>query len=290
MAQPFLRWAGGKRWLAPKLGPIIKEKLEGRFFEPFLGGAALFFSVAPKRAVLSDINEELINTYQTAEDCPYEIIQSLKKLRVCSATYERIRYSNPQDRIERAVRFIFLNRTCYGGLHRCNKNGDFNVPYGGGSRTPKLLWEKGVLKVASEVLREAKIRYYVSDFEDVIEEAKSGDIIYCDPTYATTERAQFDRYNGNIFAWEDQKRLAKACHRAFQRDVLVIVSNAYCRDIRKLYPSAYAICLERSKGIGNRARNGNTGFEYLIILDPKHQRKHWKHIGDIERVTNRHRA
>ena len=204
MAQPFLRWAGGKRWLAPKLGPIIKEKLEGRFFEPFLGGAALFFSVAPKRAVLSDINEELINTYQTAEDCPYEIIQSLKKLRVCSATYERIRYSNPQDRIERAVRFIFLNRTCYGGLHRCNKNGDFNVPYGGGSRTPKFLWEKGVLKVASEVLREAKIRYYVSDFEDVIEEAKSGDIIYCDPTYATTERAQFDHYNGNIFAWEDQ--------------------------------------------------------------------------------------
>ena len=284
MAKPFLRWAGGKRWLAPKLGPLIKQTLEGTYYEVFLGGAALFFNIAPERAVLSDINEGLIDAYRVAEEFPDELIEALKSLRLTKKEYYRIRNDRPWNRSERAVRFVYLNRTCYGGLYRTNRKGDFNVPFGGGSRTPKPLWEKGLLQAASKTLQMSDIRYQVSDFQEVMEQAKSGDVVYCDPTYARTKREQFDRYNNNIFRWEDQSRLAKTCYRALDRGVLVIVSNTYCKDVRDLYPSAYRICIERNKAIGNKAKNGNTGLEYLIILDPERRRRVWKTIGNIERI------
>ena len=145
---PFLRWAGGKRWLANRLALPIRTLLDqsrGRYIEPFLGGGAMFFAVAPKRSTLSDINDELINAFKQVREHPKYIANRLRNLPVDANTYYRIRDSSPRSDRGRAVRFIYLNRTCYGGLHRTNLKGKFNVPYGGGSRTPITLWRDGVL-------------------------------------------------------------------------------------------------------------------------------------------------
>src|SRR5262249_52806771 len=149
----FLRWAGGKRWLARKLAPSVSQFLkvsEGRYFEPFLGSGAMFFAVAPASAVLSDTNPELIETFRMVAVAPKQIEQRLKRISVSATNYYIWRDKVCLTDIAKATRFIFLNRTCYGGLHRTNLNGQFNVPYGGGSRTPEILWKKDILARAAK--------------------------------------------------------------------------------------------------------------------------------------------
>ncbi len=279
---PFLKWAGGKRWLSPILVPLIREELKrtnGEYFEPFLGAGAIFFALNPEKATLSDINESLVEVYLEIKRNWLAIVSEVKKWPVNEDYYYSVRGGVPSKRFERACRFLYLNRTCYGGLYRENKLGHFNVPYGGG-RTHAALWEKSLLQNASMTLN-GDVNIQCSDFEILVSNAKEGDVVYCDPTYSTKQRKQFDRYGKTIFNWSDQLRLAVSAEQAMDRGALVIVSNSGCFMLNDFYPRAYRIERKKSKTIGNKAKSKSAHQECLYILDPKSRRGLWRGLGEI---------
>ncbi|ABG04791.1 DNA adenine methylase [Rubrobacter xylanophilus DSM 9941] len=284
--EPFLRWAGGKRWLASTLAPIIKSRLRGTYIEPFLGSGAMFFAVAPEKALLSDLNADLVGAFRAVAERPDELLEEVRALPVNAETYYKLRADEPLDPLQRAVRFVYLNRTCYGGIYRENKRGVFNTPYGGGSRTPAPLWERALIERCSPLLRKGGITLEVSDFELSLDAAGEGDVVYCDPAYRAATRAHFDRYGAVVFGWEDQVRLAAAARRAGARGALVIISNTYCPEVRELYGDVTRILLEKTKAIGNAAKDPNRCKEYLIVLDPEDDEgsaRAWETVGRIER-------
>ena len=266
--QPFLRWAGGKRWLAKKLIPKVEPYLDGKFIEPFLGSGAMFFRLAPADALLCDLNEDLINAFRIVAEQPDRLLEAIRRLPVDSETYYQLRSSDVEEQFERAVRFIYLNRTCYGGIYRENKKGVFNTPYGGGSRTPAPLWEKSLLHRCHRLLCRPGVELAVNDFESAIAGAGTGDVVYCDPTYRSTNRTRFDRYGKLLFDWSDQLRLAKTAKEAMSRGALILISNVYCEEIAELYEGFDKVILNRSKSIGNASKQENPSYEYFIVLNP----------------------
>ncbi len=288
--EPFLRWAGGKRWLAKNLSPYLNRILKetgGTYFEPFLGAGALFFSLVPQKSYLSDINDELIQTYISVRDSWHDVESIMKKWKVNSENYYQIRAYKPKKEVNKAARFIWLNRVCYGGLYRVNKKNEFNVPYGGGARSPKNLYKNKLLKNAASLLNLSnggrKVTIRVSDFETIINESKEGDLIYCDPTYSNVARGQFDRYGSMIFDWNDQVRLANTSQRAYQRGATVLISNGHFQDLIELYPNAYRIKLTKQKAIGNSPGDPNKHKEFLFILDPSKRLPYWEEYSKIVR-------
>jgi DNA adenine methylase len=278
-AIPFLRWAGGKRWLSKKIALILKNRLQGQYFEPFLGAGAMFFALSPKKALLSDLNGELINAFQIVAENPNRLLSEIRKIPITNEAYYTIRSNNPRDRLQKAVRFIYLNRTCYGGLYRENRKGTFNTPYGGGSRTPAPLWERNLVLEASRVLSSKSIEMKVQDFSYSTKLAKKGDVIYCDPTYRAVTRNQFDRYGSMIFDWSDQERLAEQAQYAATNGALVVISNTFCEEIEALYKKAILIPLRKNKTIGNKPQDSDNNKEYLIVLDPDRSYQEWEGIG-----------
>lgn len=287
-AVPFLRWAGGKRWLAPDLAPLITgilKRTQGTYFEPFLGSGAVFFAAAPRRAELSDINEDLINAYHWVRRNPALVTKIVSSWEVNAETYYQVRSWHDVTGVIAAARFVYLNRTCYGGIHRTNRLGRFNTPYGGGSRRPDVLWTEGVLGRCSEVLG-GDISLRCHDFELTVNRAGDGDVVFCDPTYSDVTKSQFDRYGATVFDWSDQIRLAESARRAAGRGAILIISNGAFAQLVDLYPEAYRIRRTRKKSIGY-ARVHGTDDELLLILDPLKRRRIWGRLGKIE---NRVRA
>lgn len=268
--KPFLKWPGGKQWIAKKLASFISKRLSGCYYEPFLGGGAVFFALRPKHAILSDINENLINVYQQVANNPISLLEKLKHISVDSKTYYEIRDSKPECPIEKAVRFLYLNRTAFGGIYRLNRQGKFNVPYGGGQRTPEPLWRNGLLLSASDALQGAKL--HVMDFKKMMKKAKSGDIVYCDPTYTVAhERNGFIRYNEKNFSWRDQRNLAKEAKLAWKRGAIVLVSNACNDHLLDLYKPFEPVKLTRKSLVSPSPAARQTIHEYLFILSHDEQ-------------------
>ena len=229
-----MKWPGGKRWIVPQLQDILGSFRFDRYFEPFLGGAALFFALRPSKAILSDLNPDLINTYVQVKRHAALITRALRRLPVNAKTYERVRSNMPASRLERAVRFLYLNRTAFGGIYRLNQNGAFNVPFGGGQRTPEALWRDHLLSSASSALKNATL--LSCDFEKATEDATENDLVYFDPTYTVAHSNNgFVRYNERNFAWADQKRLASCCKRLACRGAVVLVTNAAHQEIIDLF-------------------------------------------------------
>jgi DNA adenine methylase len=265
---PFLKWPGGKRWLSTRLAVVARKVLAGTYYEPFLGGGALFFALLPERAVISDINSDLVNTYKATQDRAQEVIRRLKRLPVNKETYDRLRAEATDDPVRRAVRFLYLNRTAFGGIYRVNGSGRFNVPFGGGDRTPEVLWRRSLLIRASTALSGAEIRH--DDFEPVINCAQRGDVVYCDPTYTVAHANNgFVRYNERNFSWADQVRLAGAARRASARGATVLVSNAEHICIRRLYSGALFQAVERQSLVSSDPRHRGRVTELLIRLEPR---------------------
>ena len=271
-SRPFLKWPGGKRWLSQVIFELTRKRMARRYYEPFLGGGATFFALQPRRATLSDINQDLIETYRVVRQRPLELAKALSSIAVDSDTYYSIRSQKPQNPLERAVRFLYLNRTSFAGIYRENHSGEFNVPFGGGQRTPSVLWETDILVDAAEVLKSVVL--ITSDFEPVIDEAASGDIVYCDPTYWNPSgRDSFERYNGQKFSWFDQERLYNAALRAWQRGALVIVSNACSEEIDKLYARAQKLDFRRQSCLSRKVSSRQSIIESVFVFDPD-QRPH----------------
>jgi len=238
--EPFLKWAGGKRWLINKAANLLPENNKfDRYIEPFLGGGAIFFHIQPENGLLSDVNADLINSYIIIRDYWPDLLDLLNKYDKCHSKdfYYKIRSSKPRTPLNKAARFIYLNRTCWNGLYRVNKRGEFNVPIG--SKTKVLLSEDNFLETSNR-LRNIEIR--VCDFEYSIDQANEGDFVFVDPPYTVKHNLNgFVKYNETIFTWDDQIRLKNAIVRAADRGAEVLLLNADHQSIKTLYT-----------GIGNR--------------------------------------
>ena len=231
-SSPFLKWAGGKRWMiAARLIPMpLSFK---RYIEPFLGGGAIFFSLKPKEALLSDINSDLINLYRAIQANPDEFEKIMKRhqKRHNKDYYYRVRAEVPEGLEERAARTLYLNRTCWNGLYRVNLRGEFNVPIG---TKNTVIFPGEDFGEISRILRSAKIR--CSDFEKIVDAADKDDFVFIDPPYTVQHYENgFIKYNEHIFSWADQIRLRDSVRRAIVRGAFVVVTNADHESIRSLY-------------------------------------------------------
>lgn len=229
---PFLKWAGGKRWFCEHHLSLL-PKFSGRYIEPFAGSAALFFSVKPDRALLTDLNAELVITYRAVRDEPRKVreLLELHHQRHDKEYYYDTRSAKPINPTELAAWFIYLNRTCWNGLYRVNLKNEFNVPIG--TKT-KVVLDTDNFDAVSEALKRADI--WQSDFENTIDMANEGDFVFVDPPYTVKHNLNgFIKYNDKIFSWADQVRLRDAIARATERGALVMVLNANHQSIRELY-------------------------------------------------------
>jgi len=264
--QPFIKWAGGKRWLAHELQKWVPDSFN-TYFEPFLGGAAAFFHLQPDTAILSDSNEELIATYRAVRDAPSEIVARLSEhqRQHNNEYYYFIRGSTPTHRYDLAARFLYLNRTCWNGLYRVNLKGEFNVPRG--TKNQIIAADEDFLDI-SKCLQNCEI--LSSDFENIIDRSDEGDLVYVDPPYTVKHNMNgFIKYNQSIFLWSDQVRLRDACLRAQKRGVTVIISNADHESIRELYACAGKLSsVERASVIAGKASARQSTTELLAVLGP----------------------
>ena len=203
-----------------------------RYFEPFLGGGAMFFALEPANATLSDLNGELISCYKQIRDAPEEVIGHLGKLVNSESDYYRIRNSYPLSEAERAARMIYLTTLSFNGIYRQNKFGVFNVPYG--YKTHVNPCDADRIRSVSRLLATATL--LVDDFGDVLSRANRGDFIYLDPPYTVAhENNGFIKYNAKIFSWEDQVRLAELAKDLNDKGCHLIISNANHESIKDLY-------------------------------------------------------
>lgn len=229
---PFLKWAGGKRWLTSSQNDIFPSDFN-TYIEPFLGSAAIYFHLAPKKALLSDLNQELIETY-TAIKHDWKLVKRYLTKHHNSHSkdyYYKVRAAKPTLSNSKAARMIYLNRTCWNGLYRVNLQGRFNVPIG--TKTNALL-DTDDFEQTSKLLKGAKLS--CCDFEETINKAESGDFVFVDPPYTVKHNYNgFIKYNQTLFAWQDQERLKLAVDRAVHRGAKVLVLNAAHDSIRELY-------------------------------------------------------
>ncbi len=261
--QPFLKWAGGKRWLVSKAAAFFPASFD-KYFEPFVGGGAVFFALNPANSVLSDANKELIAAYRAVKSDWRAVLEGLQQHQQQHSRqyYYRIRNSRPSEMYERAARFIYLNRTCWNGLYRVNRAGKFNVPVG--TKTSVILEDDDFESIARRL---SKARLLHGDFERVIDQAQENDFVYADPPYTVNHSDNgFIKYNDRLFRWQDQLRLHCAAVRARERGVKVIISNACHPSILELYRTGFTTLeVERYSVISGKVCSRGLRSEYLIL-------------------------
>ena len=272
--QPFVKWVGGKRGLFKQMLPLFPKKFNN-YFEPFVGGGAVFFELCSrgllenKKIVLSDINTELINTYQVIKNSPKELIKNLQKYKDKHSKefYYQIReldrsknYKSLSD-IEKATRFIYLNKTCFNGLYRVNKKGYFNTPMGS-YKNPNIADIETILN-ASEALQNATILY--QPFDEVLNQAKKDDLVYFDPPYyPLNATSNFTSYDSNCFLEEEQFRLFETFDKLAQQGVKVVESNSDTKFIKELYKN-YDIQIVNANRFINSKSSGRGKINEVLI-------------------------
>jgi DNA adenine methylase len=232
ITHPFLKWAGGKRWLASSHNRLLPTSFN-KYYEPFLGSAAIFFSLQPDKAVLADVNKELIDCYIALRDDWVTVEEHLKIHHVSHSHdyYYQVRAEKPRCLAKRAARFIYLNRTCWNGLYRVNLGGQFNVPKG--TKTNVLLGTDNFQSV-SQLLQ--NIELLNADFEVSLSKAKKGDFIFVDPPYTVKHNFNgFVKYNETMFRWDDQRRLSECLIKASKKGCQILITNANHPSIIELY-------------------------------------------------------
>lgn len=260
--KPFLKWAGGKTQLLKELHELAPTEYN-KYIEPFIGGGAMFFSMGADNAVISDSNEELIITYSQIRDDVDNVIRFLKRFKHSEEFYYEIRNKNPRrlSLSHRAARLIYLNKTCFNGLYRVNKKGDFNVPYGKG--TGNFLNED-VLRNASEYLKTTEI--ILGDYLDVLKNnAEPNDFIFLDPPYYPVgKHSDFKRYTKEFFYHEDQVRLKEEFDRLVDLGCSVLLTNSDHEVIMDLY-SDYEIKVFDTKRMISSNSKTRSGKDIIVI-------------------------
>ena len=236
-AKPFLKWAGGKRQLLSELLPRVPENAQ-RYFEPFLGGGALFFELTPSSASLSDVNSELINAYRVVRDSPQELLAVLAEFSNDEQEYYRVREWDREEaftersELERAARVLYLNRSCFNGLYRVNSKGQFNVPFGK-YKNPKFA-DPSTIFACSKALQGVELQ--VCSFEQIEAAVEKNDFVYFDPPYVPlSSTSSFTSYAQGGFGSEEQHALAALFARLSEKGAFVMLSNSSAKETKELY-------------------------------------------------------
>jgi len=239
LVQPFLKWAGGKRELAPIIRRYVPRKFK-LYFEPFVGAGAVLFDLQPSSALVNDVNGELINCYNVIKNAPRKLIADLQTHLKTKRYFYKLRSLDREEgfgrlsKVKRASRIIYLNKTCYNGLFRVNSQGHFNVPYG--NYANPLIVDEVVIGAVSRYLNGADVEISNDDFENALSGARRGDFVYLDPPYdPLSDTSSFTGYNLNSFGREEQTRLKDVCDDLTRRGCKVLLSNSATPFIRGLY-------------------------------------------------------
>lgn len=271
--KPFVKWAGGKRQLLPVITSHIPSKFE-RYFEPFLGGGAVFFSFVSKERktkwFISDLNSDLILSYVTIRDKVKELVLSLENhaenyCKNQSTYYYKVREANPKNEIDKVSRLIFLNKTCFNGLYRVNSKGKFNVPVGR-YVNPNIVNKENLFEV-NKVLQSKDISIKCQDFEDALKGVGHGDFVYLDPPYQpVSTTASFTSYTDSDFDFSDQERLYAKFKALDKKGVKVLLSNSKSDEIIKLFKEFSDGMMEiNANRFINSVSQKRTGHTELLI-------------------------
>ncbi|MGG7144418.1 DNA adenine methylase [Clostridium nigeriense] len=268
LAAPVLKWVGGKRQLMSEIEKVL-PKTYTTYYEPFIGGGAVLFELQPDKAVINDVNGELINLYNVIKDDVELLIEDLKKHENTPEYFYSIReldrkkdkYENLSN-VEKASRIVYLNKTCFNGLFRVNKAGEFNSPFGK-YKNPNIV-DEVTLKAVSKYFNKADIKILNGDFEASLKGIRKGAFVYLDPPYdPVSNSANFTGYDKGGFNRDEQIRLKKLCDKLDKKGVKFLLSNSATDFIKDLYKD-YNIKIVKAKRAINS--NGNARGEVDEVL------------------------
>lgn len=268
--QPFTKWTGGKRQLLPVIRELM-PKTYNRYFEPFVGGGALFFDLAPKDAVINDFNTELINCYQQIKENPQELIEILKVHQEYNSKeyYLDLRSADRDERIDmmsevqRAARILYMLRVDFNGLYRVNSKNQFNVPYGR-YKNPKIV-DENLVSAISTYLNNNQIEIKKGDFEKAVLDVQPGDFVYFDPPYIPlSETSAFTSYTHEGFSYDDQVRLRDTFKKLSDTGAYVMLSNSSSFLVEELYRDFNIHYVEATRT--NGAKSSSRGKISEIIV------------------------
>jgi DNA adenine methylase len=271
LVSPVLKWVGGKRQLLPSIKPMLPKRITS-YCEPFVGGGAVLFDLQPKKAIVNDINIDLILVYTVIRDNVEALIELLETYPNEEGFYYELRNIDREQEkydklseIERAARVIFLNKTCYNGLYRVNNAGEFNSPFGK-YKNPNIV-NAPVLRAVSAYFNSSEITFSTTDFELVLEQVRRGTFVYLDPPYdPVSDTSSFTGYSKGGFSREQQIQLRECCDRLNARGVKFMLSNSATDFIREQY-SNYHITIVQAKRAINSVASKRGDVDEVIITN-----------------------
>lgn len=264
----FIRWAGGKSWLVPFVQELTQGLTYNNYFEPFMGGASVFFALKPpNHSTLSDMNEDLVNAFCAVRDEPNKVIKYLSKLKTDEKSYYEVRQSAPSGKYHRAARFLYLNAYSFNGLYRVNRQGKYNVPYG----------QRGKIKIDFDRLRECSkkltcVNIICQDFDAIKSSIQAKDLIFFDPPYTVSrDTNMFIEYNSTLFSLDDQYRLGELIDYIRREGAYYIIANAAHPKIEEIFRKErdQMVPLYRSSHIGGKNAFRGRVEEYIFTNIPK---------------------
>lgn len=266
---PVVKWAGGKRQLLDEITPLLPRRIS-TYCEPFLGGGAVLFSIQPSKAIVNDLNGDLIAAYETIRDDLEALIEDLRKHENTSEYFYALRdldrdkeVYQSMSKVERASRLLYLNKTCFNGLFRVNSLGEFNSPFGH-YKNPNIVNEP-VLRAVSKYFNGGNILFYSEDFADTLARVQKGGFVYLDPPYdPVSDTAHFTGYYKGGFDRSEQIRLKKCCDELTERGVKFMLSNSATDFIKELY-SDYNITIVKAKRAINADATKRGAIEEVLI-------------------------
>lgn len=260
--KPFLRWAGGKRWLKKEIDELVNINNYVNYHEPFVGGGAILFHLKPNNAFISDSNKDLIDTYLAVKQNPNEVISYLKSLDKDKDSYYLIRSQNFTNVFQKAAQFIYLNQMSFNGIYRVNANGGYNVPYG---KRDKYEFDYENILLVSDFLQNTTIQH--CDFQESLVNIGESDLVFLDPPYTIAHNLNgFVQYNQKIFSLEDQYRLNDAINQIKEIGANYILTNAAHKKVREIFDKENDTRLEVSRAsvVGGRISSRGQYSEYLF--------------------------
>lgn len=265
---PIVKWVGGKRQLLGEIRPFLPKKITN-YFEPFVGGGALFFELQPKKGLINDLNKELINVYRIVKERPDELISELKKHINDEDYFYQIRGLDrdgkleTMDNVQKASRILFLNKTCYNGLYRVNSQGEFNSPFGR-YKNPNIVNETSI-RAVSKYLNENNIQIHNEDYQFILKHIKKGDFVYLDPPYdPVSDSSNFTGYTQGGFGKKEQETLRDFCLTLDEIGVKFMLSNSATKFINDLYSEFKIEIIEASRSINSDPTGRGKVQEVLI--------------------------
>ncbi len=270
LVAPFLKWVGGKRQIIPEILSHLPKNISSlNYCEPFIGGGALFFHLEPKRAIINDYNDELINVYKVIKNNLEELLLDLKKHQNTSEYFYQIRGIDRQPlfdeltNVQHASRIIYLNKTCFNGLYRVNSLGEFNSPFG--RYTNPNIVNEPVLRAVSKYLNSSDITILNGDYERVLNAVTTDTFVYLDPPYhPISESSNFTGYVQGGWTEKHQTRLKKACDDLDKKGVKFLLSNSSAPFIKELYSEYKIHSINANRSINSDGEKRGQIEELLI--------------------------